>query len=294
VRAAVPDRVDFVFQILVNGTMAGLVYVLMALGFTLIFGIMRVVNFAHGELYMVAAYAVFLLNGALGLNYFAALAAAALLVGLFGVVLERLLFRPLLGMELNGMIMALAVSITLQALALIVFGPMDLAVPRPVAGVVRLGAVVFPLDRLLVAACALVTLFAFYMFLQHSRLGLAMRAVAQDEPIAAVLGVRPHRIHSAAFGIAAGLAALAGGLMAPVYTVLPYMGELPMLKAFVVVVLGGLGSIPGAVVGGLLIGMTESVFATLADTIVASIVSFAIVVVIIAFRPQGLMGQPTR
>lgn len=289
-----PDPVDFVFQILVNGTMAGLVYVLMALGFTLIFGIMRVVNFAHGELYMVAAYAVFLLTGTLGLNYFAALAAAALLVGLFGVVLERVLFRPLLGMELNGMIMALAVSITLQALALIVFGPMDLAVPRPVTGVARLGEVVFPLDRLLVAACALVTLLAFYVFLQHSRLGLAMRAVAQDEPIAAVLGVRPHHIHSAAFGIAAALAALAGGLMAPIYTVLPYMGELPMLKAFVVVVLGGLGSIPGAVVGGLIIGMTESVCATLVNTIVASIVSFAIVVVIISFRPQGLMGQPTR
>lgn len=278
-------------QILVNGVMSGMVYMLMALGFTLIFGIMRVVNFAHGEFYMLAAYTVYILAALLGMNYFVALAAAAILVGVLGVAIERALFRPMLGKELNGMIMALAVSITLQALALIVFGPLDQSVARPLTGVWRVGDVVFSLDRLLVAACALVVLLAFYVFLLHSRLGLAMRAVAQDEQIAAVMGVRPHRIHSAAFGIGSVLAALAGGLMAPIYTVTPYMGELPMLKAFVIVILGGLGSIPGAVAGGLVIGLAESVFATLINTIVASIVSFAIVVVVIAVRPQGLLGQ---
>lgn len=282
---------SFALQIVVNGVMAGVVYMLMALGFTLIFGIMRVVNFAHGEFYMLAAYTVYVLAALLGLNYFLALAIAAVVVGVLGVVLERVLYRPMLGKELNGMIMALAVSITLQALALIVFGPLDQSVPRPVSGVWRLGDVVLSLDRLLVAACALTVLGLFYVFLQHSRTGLAMRAVAQDEPIASVLGVRPHRIHSAAFGLGSMLAALAGGLMAPIYTVTPYMGELPMLKAFVIVILGGLGSIPGAVLGGLLIGLTESVFATLINTVVASIVSFAIVVVIIAVRPQGLLGQ---
>ncbi len=281
----------FALQIVANGVMAGLVYVLMALGFTLIFGIMRVVNFAHGEFYMLAAYVVYVLAALAGVNYFVALGAAAAMVGVLGVVLERILYRPMLGKELNGMIMALAVSITLQALALIVFGPLDQSAPRPVAGVWRLGDVVLSLDRLLVAACALAALTAFYAFLRYSRMGLAMRAVAQDEQIASVLGVRPHHIHSAAFGVGAMLAALAGGLMAPVYTITPYMGELPMLKAFVIVILGGLGSIPGAVLGGLVIGLTESVFATLINTIVASIVSFAIVVVIIAVRPQGLLGQ---
>lgn len=278
-------------QIVANGVMAGVVYVLMALGFTLIFGIMRVVNFAHGEFYMLAAYTIYVLAALWGVNYFLALAAAAAGVGLLGVVLERILYRPMLGKELNGMIMALAVSITLQALALIIFGPLDQSAPRPVSGVWRLGDVVISLDRLLVAACALAALLVFYLFLRFTRMGLAMRAVAQDEQIASMLGVRPHRIHSIAFGIGAMLAALAGGLMAPVYTITPYMGELPMLKAFVIVILGGLGSIPGAVLGGLVIGLTESVFATLINTIVASIVSFAIVVIIIAVRPQGFLGQ---
>jgi branched-chain amino acid transport system permease protein len=283
--------IDLTLQMLVNGVMSGLVYVLMALGFTLIFGIMRVVNFAHGELYMVAAYLVWVFDAGLGWNYFAALAAAALLVGVLGVVLQRVLFRPVQDRELNGMIMALAASISLQAIALIVFGPLDQSVPRPVSGVVRLGEVVFPLDRLTVAGCALVILLVFHLFVQHTKLGMAMRAVAQDATTAAMLGVRPQRIHAAAFGIGSVLAALAGGLMAPVYTVAPTMGELPMLKAFVVVVLGGLGSLPGAVVGGLVIGLTESVFATLTDSVIASIVSFGLVVAIIKLRPQGLLGR---
>lgn len=282
---------DFILQMLVNGVTSGLVYVLMALGFTLIFGIMRVVNFAHGELYMIAAYLVWVFAGELGWNYFLALAIAALLVGALGVVLERVLFRPMQGRELNGMIMALAVSISLQAVALIVFGPLDQSAPRPVTGVLHLGAVVFPLDRLTVAGCALIILLVFQLFLRYTKLGMAMRAVAQDATTASMLGVRPHRIHAAAFGIGSVLAALAGGLMAPIYTVAPTMGELPMLKAFVVVVLGGLGSLPGAVVGGLLIGLTESVFATLTDSVIASIVSFGVVVAIIKLRPQGLLGR---
>jgi branched-chain amino acid transport system permease protein len=282
---------DLILQMGVNGVMSGLVYVLMALGFTLIFGIMRIVNFAHGELYMLAAYLVWVLAGGLGWNYFAALLVAALLVGALGVVLERVLFRPMLGRELNGMIMALGISISLQAVALIVFGPLDQSAPRPFSGVFRLGGVVFPLDRLVVAGCAMVILLVFQLFLQHTKLGMAMRAVAQDATTAAMLGVRPRRIHAAAFGIGSLLAGLAGGLMAPIYTVAPTMGELPMLKAFVVVVLGGLGSLPGAVVGGLIIGLTESVFATMTDSVIASIVSFGLVVFIIALRPQGLLGR---
>lgn len=286
--------IDLVGQITVNGLMAGLLYTLMALGFTLIFGIMRIVNFAHGELYMSAAYIVFALSAVLGLNYFVALVLAASAIGCFGMILERGLFRPLYGNELHGMIMALGVSITLQAIALIMFGPHDVNVPRPVSGVIQLGGVILPLDRLVVAACSLVILALFYGLLMHTKLGLAMRAVAEDEPIAAILGVRARHIHSAAFGIGSVLAALAGGLMAPIYTVAPHMGELPMLKAFVIVILGGLGSIPGSVLGGLIIGLTESIFSTLTDTSIASIVSFSIVVLIVAIRPQGLLGKVMR
>jgi len=278
-------------KILINGLTSGLVYILMALGFTLIFGIMRVVNFAHGELYMAAAFLVFLLAGTLGWNYYLAVVLAAITVGLFGALLERVLFRPFVGRELDGMIMAIAVSMTLQAGAFIVFGTEEHSVPRPVTGVFQLGDVIVPRDRVAVGLIALVILGVFYAFMRYTKTGLAMRAVAQDEEIASIHGVRPGLIHPLSFGIGAMLAGFAGALMAPIYTVYPYVGAQPMLKAFIVVILGGLGSIPGAVLGGVILGLTESVFATLINTTVATMVSFGIVVLILLVKPTGLLGR---
>lgn len=281
-------------QMAVNGLMAGLVYTLMALGFTLVFGIMRMVNFAHGEFYMVGAFAVLALNSRLGIGYLPAVLLAAVITALFGVAIERVLYRPFVGRELGGMIMSLAVAITLQALALILFGPADQSVERPVSGIWRLHEAVVPLDRALVAACAVVALIAFHLFLHRTRFGLAMRAVAQDRDTASLMGVKDGAIYLGSFAIASALAGLAGALMAPIYTVAPTMGELPMLKAFVVVILGGLGSVPGAMLGGLLIGLSESVFATLFDTTLALIASFAIVLAIIVVKPNGLWARAAR
>jgi branched-chain amino acid transport system permease protein len=275
-------------QILVNGLLAGLIYVIMALGFTLIFGIMRIVNFAHGEFYMLGAVAVQILFGKLGVPYFLAVVAGGLICAAIGMVVERILFRPLVGEELPAMIMSLAVGIILQSLALIAFGPAEQSVPRPFSGTWTLVNAAVPWDRTIVALCAL------YLFLKFSRLGLAMQAVAQDPPTASLMGVESEVIYVTAFGIACLLAGLAGALMAPVYNVGPYMGELPMLKAFVVVILGGLGSLPGAVLGGLLIGLSESVLATLFDSTFALIASFGIVLLVVITRPNGLMGRSAR
>lgn len=281
-------------QMVVNGLLAGLIYVIMALGFTLIFGIMRIVNFAHGEFYMAGAMAVLLLFGVMGWNFFIAVAAGGLVSAVLGVVVERILFRPLVGEELQGMIMSLAVGITLQSLALIVFGPAEQSIARPFSGTWSLVNAVVPWDRTVVALAALAILAVFYAFLKFSRLGLAMQAVAQDPETAGLMGVESSIIYSAAFGIACLLAGLAGGLMAPIYTIGPYMGELPMLKAFVVVILGGLGSLPGAILGGLLIGLSESVLSTLFDSTAALIASFTIVLLIVVVRPAGLMGRSAR
>ena len=278
-------------QIVLNGLTTGVVYVLMALGFTLIFGIMRVVNFAHGELYMVAAFAITVLNGKFAWPYLPAIVCSIVLVGLLGSVLERLLFRRVIGNEFNCMILALAVSISLQSAALIAFGPDEVGAPRPVTGVFHLGPAVVPADRLFVGGIAMLLLGGFYLFLNKTHLGLMMRAVAQDAEVAALHGIRPKLIHTVAFGIGSLLAGAAGALMAPIYTVFPYMGELPMMKAFIVVVLGGLGSLPGAVIGGLLLGIVESAFATMLGTTVAALVAFAVVVATIAVRPEGLMGR---
>lgn len=278
-------------QIVINGLTSSLVTILMALGFTLIFGIMRIINFAHGELYMVSAFLVYFLFGSLGWNYYLVVLLASVAVGLFGAALERVLFRPFIGRELNGMIMALAISITLQATAFILFGPDEHSVERPISGVIQFGTVMVPRDRLAVGLIALFILGVFYLLMRYTKVGLAMRAVVQDEEIASIHGVRPKIIHPLAFGLGAMLAGFAGALMAPIYTIYPYMGAQPMLKAFIVVILGGLGSIPGAVLGGVILGLAESIFATLIDTTVATMVSFGIVVVILLVKPTGLLGR---
>lgn len=281
-------------QIIVNGILAGFIYVIMALGFTLIFGIMRIVNFAHGEFYMLGAIVVLVLFGRFGWPFFLAVLAGGVISALFGVVLERVLFRPLVGDELPCMIMSLGVAIILQSGVLILFGPAEQTVTRPFSGTWSLGGAVVPWDRTIVAIGALVILGLFYLYMKHSRVGLAMRAVAQDPATASLMGVESGLIYSSAFGIACLLAGLAGALMAPIYTIGPYIGEMPMLRAFVVVILGGLGSIPGAVLGGLLLGLNESILATLLGSTVALIVSFAIVLMIVIVKPEGLMGRITR
>lgn len=281
-------------QMLVNGLLSSLIYVIMALGFTLIFGIMRIVNFAHGEFYMVGAIVVLFLFGTLGWPFFLAALAGGVITALLGIFLERMLFRRLVGDELAGMIMSLAVGIVLQSLVLIFFGPAEQSVARPFSGTWSFFAAAVPWDRTVVALCSLVILAAFYFFLKYARLGLAMQAVAQDPQTASLMGIESGAVYGAAFGIACLLAGLAGGLMAPIYTVGPYTGELPMLKAFVVVVLGGLGSLPGAVMGGFLIGLSESVLTTFWNSTVALIASFVIVLMVVIARPNGLMGRSTR
>jgi branched-chain amino acid transport system permease protein len=281
-------------QIVVNGLLASLIYVIMALGFTLIFGIMRIVNFAHGEFYMVGAVVVLSLYGALGVPFFAAVILGGLASAVLGMLVERILFRPLVGDELSGMIMSLAVGIILQSLVLIVYGPAEQSMDRPFTGTWPLISAAVPWDRTVVALCALVVLAVFYVFLKYSRLGLAMQAVAQDPETSSLMGIESGGIYASAFGIACLLAGLGGGLMAPVYTVGPYMGELPMLKAFVVVILGGLGSLPGAVLGGLLIGLSESALTTYFGSTVALIASFVIVMLVVISRPNGLMGRSVR
>ncbi|SMF90056.1 amino acid/amide ABC transporter membrane protein 1, HAAT family [Azospirillum oryzae] len=281
-------------QMIVNGLLAGLIYVIMALGFTMIFGIMRIVNFAHGEFYMIGAVVVFILAGSFGWPFFLAVLCGGLAAGLLGVVIERALFRRLVSEEMPSMIMSLAVAIILQSTVLIVFGPAEQSVNRPFSGVWTLGRAVVPWDRTVVALGALVVLAGFYAFLKLSRLGLAMRAVAQDPETSSLMGVEAGLVYSAAFGMSCLLAGLAGGLMAPIYTVGPYMGELPMLKAFVVVILGGLGSVPGAMLGGLLLGLSESVLSTQFSSGIALIASFLMVLLIVVVRPAGLMGRIAR
>jgi branched-chain amino acid transport system permease protein len=204
-------------QILVNGLTSGAFYVLMALGFTMIFGIMRLVNFAHGEFYMLGAFVVYHLYGQLGLNFFLALAAAAVSVGLLGAVVERVIFVPLRARELSMLMSALGLQIALQGAMAVAEGVEGLPLAAPVRGVYRSSWLVFPYERLLVVGVAVVVLAAFYAFIRWSRVGQALRAVAQDSEAALMQGIPVNRIYTLAFAIGCALAAIAGGVIGPVF-----------------------------------------------------------------------------
>ena len=278
-------------QILVNGLTAGAFYVLMALGFTLIFGILRLVNFAHGEFYMLGAFVVYHLYAQLGLNFFAALAASAVAVGVIGIVVEKVVFAPLRSRELSMLMSALGLQIAIQGIMAVLEGIEGLSLASPVSGVYRSPWITFPYERLLVVAVAFVVLAGFYVFIKHSKIGQALRAVAQDGEAALMQGIPVNRIYAVAFAVGCGLAAIAGGLIGPVFSLHVYMGQAALLKAFVVVILGGLGSVPGALVGGLVLGFAESIFATLFGGLTSDMLGFLMIMGILLWRPTGLLGR---
>jgi branched-chain amino acid transport system permease protein len=281
-------------QALVNGLVLGMLYMLMAVGFTMAFGIMRVVNFAHGEFYMIGAFTGFFLVTVWNVPFVLALVLAGVGTAAFGAVMERLVFKRFYGDELNGMIVALGLSVILQNLALMVWGPTARTFSTPFAGVFSYGPLIFPWERLFALGAALTIFLAFWLLMTRTQTGRAMRALSQDKEVALIQGIRANRVYPLAFALAVGMAAVAGVLMAPIFSVSPYAGLTPMLKAFVVVILGGLGSIPGAVVGGLLLGLIESLAGTLLGASIADVLQLALVIGLLLFRPWGLLGRRER
>lgn len=285
------DYSILVAQATLNGFVIGAMYVLMAVGFTLTFGIMRVVNFAHGEFYMLGAFTAFFTYTYWNVPFIVCLAIAALSIGILGALLERSLIQPFRDDETSGMIATLAISVIIQNAAIMAWGPAPRPMPDIVHGTLVLGVFSFPWSRVVVIAAAALIFVLFWLFMQRTRIGRAMRAVAQDKETALIQGIPINFIYPLAFGMSVALAALAGALMGPVFSVSPVVGLTPMLKAFVVVILGGLGSVPGAVVGGLLLGLIESFTATMFGALVADVLQLLLVILILLVRPAGLLGQ---
>ena len=278
-------------QALANGVMLGMVYVLVALGLTLVFSIMEVINFAHGEFYMLGGFTAYYLFARLEVNYLATLAASVVLVGTLGVVIERLIFRPFRGNLLGAFIVSLGLVWILQSGAIIAFGVLEKSVPSAFRGVLKILGVYFSVERLVVTLIALVMVLALYLFIQFTREGRAMRAVAQDGDAAALQGINVQRISSLAFALGAALAAAAGVLIGPIFFVSPFMGGLPILKAFIIIILGGMGSIPGALLGGLILGMAEGVGSIFLTAPGVNLLGFLIVIAVLLLRPRGLLGH---
>jgi branched-chain amino acid transport system permease protein len=279
-------------QVLVNGLSLSAIYILVALGFTLLFGIMKFVNFAHGEFAMLGGFAMYYLYGQLGVPWMLAVPLSAIGVAVGSLVLEALVFRWFYQKMFQSMIGTMGLSLAMMYLAVIIWDAYDRSIPPEFSGLVSIGDAIVPLDRVAVAIIACVALAIFYFFMQFTRHGLAMRAAAVDLEIARAQGVRTGLMYKLAFLISIGMAALAGALYAQIYALSPFMGERPLLVAFIVVVLGGLGSIPGAALGGVIFGFLESILGTFYGASASAFVSFAAVILLLIFRPWGLLGKP--
>jgi branched-chain amino acid transport system permease protein len=279
-------------QVFVNGVSLSAIYILVALGFTLLFGIMRVVNFAHGSFAMLGGYALYYFYGAWDLPYLLAAPLAALTVAVGSLVFERLVFRLFYQKMFQSMIALLGLDMAISFTALMIWDPYERSVPAAIDGILQIGGVIVPEDKLVIAAVAAVALTGFWCFARFTRHGLAMRAASQDLEIAEAQGVNTTAIYRLAFLIAVFMAALAGGFYAQTYALSPFMGERPLMMAFIVVILGGMGSIPGVALGGLILGFSESILSTFYGSAVSTFASFGVVTLLLIFRPWGLLGTP--
>ncbi len=276
-----------------TGFALGAIYVLLAVGLSLIFGLLTVVNFAHGAFFAVGAYVGVFIFGLTG-NFWLALVGVPLAVGLLGLVVERVLVRPLYGRGIDyPLLLTFGLSYVLLDLIRIVFGkqgePFD--PPDALAGAVDIGIGYFPLYRLFLIGATAVLLGALWLFIEKTSWGLVIRAGSRDPEIVRVLGIDIGRVWLVVFGIGTGTAGLAGLLAAPLQGVFPEMGTPVLMVAFVVTVVGGMGSLVGAVAAGMLVGLAESFTAILAPQF-ANLSMYVIMILVLLFRPQGLFGRP--
>ncbi|ABN78643.1 MULTISPECIES: branched-chain amino acid ABC transporter permease [Cereibacter] len=283
--------IDLFVQQLVNGLALGSTYALVALGLTLIFGVLLIPNFAHGEFYMLGAFLTYAMVLA-GMNFWLAMALAVGAVILLGCLVDRLAFKPVeQAPPLSMMISALAASIILQQSAMLIWGGEARTIPAPVTGVLRTPFFIVTWMQLIVMASLLLAAAGVWLVLNRSRLGLAIRAVAQNRDAALLMGISMFQVRLATFAIGAALGAIAGALLGATFPIYPTMGVNPVLKAFVVLVLGGIGSLPGAVFGGLFLGVVEVMVAGYISSELSDIGAFAILVAVLLLRPQGFFGQ---
>lgn len=285
-------------QILANGLYLGAQYALIALGLTLIFSLMNVLNFAHGQMYVLGGFVTYTLVAQLGLPFIVGLVASALLLAILGALIEKFLFRPVIRKsvrEESTMLLAAGIAFFLDAVILLAFGEKQRGVPKIINGVFNWDMrLIMPYDRIAIGVLAIAMTAAFILFMQYSRTGRAMRALAQDRVAAQLMGVDVDRYSMIGFALGAMLAGLVGGLLVTITGVNLGMGGPTSIKAFMMIMIGGAGVISGAIAGGFILGMMESVGLTLLAAYgdITYLVIFASLMIFLSFRPNGLMGKP--
>lgn len=285
---------QFMQQVL-NGLTLGGIYSLVALGLTLVYGILHVPNFAHGAFYMAGAFFSFHLMTRYNVNYWLAMAGSAAVVAVLSTLAERLVFHPLRHHQgLHPMIAAIGMMLFLEATAQLIWGADFHRMQSPYTGLVELGGLTAPAQRLLIIAAAFLMMVVLHLFLKKTVTGSTIIAMAQNRDGASLVGIDANRVAMLTFAISGALAAIAATLYAPINLVYPAMGNLVITKAFVIIILGGMGSVPGAIVGGLIIGFAESFGAFYISSDYKDIIAFVLLVVILSVRPQGLFTKGVR
>lgn len=279
-------------QTLANSIVAGSIYAIVAVGLAMAFGVMKMANFAHGEFFMAGAYVVYVFYALLGWPFPAAVLMAIPIVGAMGVATERLIFLPTRSNVLAGFMATAGLAFIMQVLVGQTWGVgLMRSVPTPYMGAVEIVGANIGWQRLLVIPSAFIMLGALWFFLYRIKAGKALRACAQDPETARLQGININRMTMLAMAISGASAGLAGALMAPVHPVTPYMGHGVILTAFIVVILGGMESIAGAVLAAILLGFIHTFVTTLSDAVTAQMVGVAFMALVLVARPQGLLGR---
>jgi branched-chain amino acid transport system permease protein len=280
-----------IMQTVANGLSLGGIYITIALGLTLLLSIMRILQLAHGEIYMLGAYAVYYLCVTYGFNLYFSIVVSMIVLALFGLALERVLFRPCSSEWLSTIVVSIGLTLILQNAAVKIFGLYERSIPRLAEGSLAVLGIAIPKDRLVALLIAAVLSILLYLFLKKTRFGQAMTASSQNPEGARLRGINPVFMSKLAMMIACGLAAGGGALGGSILMLTPFMGTTPLMKGLTIIVIGGMGSLFGAIIGGLLLGLIDAIFPVMFGPLVASIVPLVIVVVIILVKPQGLFGH---
>lgn len=282
-------------QAFVNGVVLSANYALLALGITLIFSVMNILNFAHGQLFMIGGFMVYYACATYGLPYFVGLLVAVVVTGAIGVLFQIFLFKRVMRIatrEENAMLLAVGTALLLENAAYSIFGEKERAIPPVVKGVLRIGSAFLPANRLFVVGISVALIGALFAFLYLTRTGRAMRALAQDREATLLMGVHVERISALGFGIGAALAGIAGGLLVSVVGVNAGVGTSVSIKAFIMIMVGGAGLLSGAVLGAIVLGFAEAFGYVLLPGSLTYLMIFIGLIVLLLVRPQGLLGKP--
>lgn len=283
---------ELFLQQLVNGIALGSVYSLAALGLTLVFGVLRIPNLAHGALYMIGAYVTYFALTSYGLPYIVAIAVAAVILGLVGILMERLVFHPLRNApHTHHLIAAVGALFFLQSGAQVLWGSQFREMQSPFAGIVNVFGIGIGQQRLVIIAASIIVMVGLFLFLKKTVPGQTIEAIEQDRTGASLVGIDANRVSMMTFGISAALAAVAAGLVAPINLLSPTMGEALNLKVFAIIILGGLGSIPGAIVGGFALALAEVFSNTYISNAFGEAIGFVFLLIVLAVRPTGLFSK---